>query len=506
MAAKKKRPVGWNTRSWLNLRAAIQALAFIGFLALFLNAVPLLMRLDPLAVLANFISGRSLPPFAFIALAMTVLALIFGRAWCGWLCPMGTLLDWLSFNKWRPGKIAIPDGWRSVKYVILIAIILAAVFSNLTLLIFDPLTIMVRTFATAVWPALDFTVNAAESALNNTPALQEPLARFDNAIRPLLLPTTELYYPDGWLFAAIFAGIILLNLAAERFWCRYLCPLGAFYGLISKISLVRRRVNSNCIGCKLCENACPTGTIRRDRDCSSDPGECIMCLQCMDACPCSTSDFGPMYAPAKLNSYDPVRRQLFLGLGAGVLLAMLFKLNLFSGRRNPYIIRPPGASDEDMTAKCIRCGECIKACPTGAIQPSRLEAGAETLWTPLLVMRSGFCQYSCNTCGQVCPVAAIPALPLAQKKVTIIGRAFIDRDRCLPWAQDTPCIVCEEMCPVPHKAIRLSGVHVKKEDGSTVYLQRPTVQAGRCNGCGLCEFKCPVAGEAAIRVQTVEYD
>ena len=506
MAAKKKRPVGWNTRSWLNLRAAIQALAFIGFLALFLNAVPLLMRLNPLAVLANFISGRSLPPFAFIALAMTVLALIFGRAWCGWLCPMGTLLDWLSFNKWRPGKIAIPDGWRSVKYVILIAIILAAVFSNLTLLIFDPLTIMVRTFATAVWPALDFTVNAAESALNNTPALQEPLARFDNAIRPLLLPTTELYYPDGWLFAAIFAGIILLNLAAERFWCRYLCPLGAFYGLISKISLVRRRVNSNCIGCKLCENACPTGTIRRDRDCSSDPGECIMCLQCMDACPCSTSDFGPVYAPAKLNSYDPVRRQLFLGLGAGVLLAMLFKLNLFSGRRNPYIIRPPGASDEDMTAKCIRCGECIKACPTGAIQPSRLEAGAETLWTPLLVMRSGFCQYSCNTCGQVCPVAAIPALPLAQKKVTIIGRAFIDRDRCLPWAQDTPCIVCEEMCPVPHKAIRLSGVHVKKEDGSTVYLQRPTVQAGRCNGCGLCEFKCPVAGEAAIRVQTVEYD
>jgi len=506
LAAKKKRPVGWNTRSWLNLRAAIQALAFIGFLALFLNAVPLLMRLDPLAVLANFISGRSLPPFAFIALAMTVLALIFGRAWCGWLCPMGTLLDWLSFNKWRPGKIAIPDGWRSVKYVILIAIILAAVFSNLTLLIFDPLTIMVRTFATAVWPALDFTVNAVESALNNTPALQEPLARFDNAIRPLLLPTTELYYPDGWLFAAIFAGIILLNLAAERFWCRYLCPLGAFYGLISKISLVRRRVNSNCIGCKLCENACPTGTIRRDRDCSSDPGECIMCLQCMDACPCSTSDFGPVYAPAKLNSYDPVRRQLFLGLGAGVLLAMLFKLNLFSGRRNPYIIRPPGASDEDMTAKCIRCGECIKACPTGAIQPSRLEAGAETLWTPLLVMRSGFCQYSCNTCGQVCPVAAIPALPLAQKKVAIIGRAFIDRDRCLPWAQDTPCIVCEEMCPVPHKAIRLSGVHVKKEDGSTVYLQRPTVQAGRCNGCGLCEFKCPVAGEAAIRVQTVEYD
>jgi len=263
---------------------------------------------------------------------------------------------------------------------------------------------------------------------------------------------------------------------------------------------VRRRVNDSCIKCKLCEDACPTGTIRRDKDCSSDPGECIMCLKCMDSCPCSTSDFGAVYAPAKLNSYDPVRRQLFLGLGAGVLLAVLFKLNPFSRRPNPYIIRPPGANEEDMTAKCIRCGECIKACPTGAIQPSRLEAGGELLWTPLLVMRSGFCQYSCNACGQACPVAAIPALSLARKKVTIIGRAFIDRSRCLPWAQNTPCSVCEEMCPVPRKAILLSTTEVKKEDGSKITLQRPTVLAGRCIGCGLCEYKCPVAGEAAIRV------
>ena len=506
MAAKKKKPEGWNTRSWLHLRVSVQVIAFLGFLALFVGALPLLMRLDPLAMLANILASRSVQPLLAISLTMVALSLFFGRAWCGWLCPMGTVLEWFSFNKWRSRKICLADGWRSVKYIILVAIIAAAVLSNLTLLIFDPLTIMVRTFATAVWPALDFTVNAAESALNNVPALQEPLARFDTTIRSLLLPTTELYYPHGWLLAAIFAGIILLNLVAERFWCRYLCPLGAFYGLISKISLVRRRVNSNCIGCKLCENACPTGTIRRDKDCSSDPGECIMCLKCMDSCPCSTSDFGTVVSLARFNSYDPVRRQLLLGLGTGVFLAVLFKLNLFSGRHNPYIIRPPGSSEEDMLTKCIRCGECIKACPTGAIQPSRLEAGGELLWTPLLVMRSGFCQYSCNACGQVCPVAAIPALPLPQKKVTVIGRAFIDRDRCLPWAQNTPCIVCEEMCPVPRKAIRLSSVQVKKEDGSTVYLQRPTVQAGRCNGCGLCEFKCPVAGEAAIRVQTVEYD
>ncbi|MFA5078823.1 MAG: 4Fe-4S binding protein, partial [Dehalococcoidia bacterium] len=327
MAAKQKNGVGWNTRSWLNLRTSVQIIAFIGFIILFLGGLPLLMRLDPLAMLSEAIAGRSVQPYLVIPLAMILLALVVGRAWCGWLCPMGTLLEWLSFNRWRTKKIRMADGWRSVKYVILLAIAGAAVFSNLTLLILDPMTIFVRTFATAVWPALDFTVNAAESALNNIPALQEPLSGFDNAIRPLLLPTDALYFRDGLLFGGIFIAIILLNLLAERFWCRYLCPLGAFYGLISKVSIVRRRVNDSCIKCKLCQDVCPTDTIDREKDCQSDPGECIMCLKCMDSCPCATSDFGPVNKPAKLNSYDPVRRQLFLGLGAGILLSAILKLN-----------------------------------------------------------------------------------------------------------------------------------------------------------------------------------
>ncbi|RPJ63603.1 MAG: 4Fe-4S dicluster domain-containing protein, partial [Dehalococcoidia bacterium] len=149
----------------------------------------------------------------------------------------------------------------------------------------------------------------------------------------------------------------------------------------------------------------------------------------------------------------------------------------------------------------IRCGECIKACPTAAIQPAMSEAGGEEIWTPVLVPRNGFCQYSCNACGRVCPVQAIPPLTLENKKITPIGWAVIDENRCLPWSQNTPCIVCEEMCPVPHKAIALRTATVRDSSGNTIELLQPLVNKGRCIGCGLCEYKCPVSGEAAIRVR-----
>jgi MauM/NapG family ferredoxin protein len=488
-------------RRWVILRKTVQILAFIGFLALFLGALPLIMRLDPLTALANLISSRQFQAISAVALIMLALSLVFGRAWCGWLCPMGTVLDWFSLNRLRSKQIHLADGWRSVKYILLVAIIAAAAFSNLTLLVFDPLTIMVRTFSAAVWPALDTIVSWTESALNNIGPLQGFVTGMDNFIRPLLLPTDARYYSDGLLIGIIFVAIVGLNLLTERFWCRYLCPLGAIYGLTSKISLVRRRVDSRCITCKLCEDSCPTGTINRAKGCASDPGECIMCLECMKSCPCGTSDFGVPHAVAKMNSYDPSRRQLFLGLGTAAALAVFFRAIPWSKIFSPRAIRPPGSSETDMTAKCVRCGLCVRTCPTGAIQPSLVGSGVEAFWTPVIVPRTGFCQYSCNACGQSCPVGAIPPLTLNVKKTTTIGVAVIDRDRCLPWANNTPCIVCEEMCPVPQKAITLTTVNVPNPDGSKIQLQRPAVIRGRCIGCGLCEFKCPVEGEAAIRVE-----
>ena len=142
----------------------------------------------------------------------------------------------------------------------------------------------------------------------------------------------------------------------------------------------------------------------------------------------------------------------------------------------------------------------MRACPTGAIQPAVNEAGIEGLWTPVLVTRMGYCDYSCNACGQACPVQAIPPLPLAEKRVQVIGKAYINQNRCIAWSDHHDCIVCEEMCPVSNKAIKLDPTDFKQEDGSIVTVKLPQVYRERCIGCGICEYKCPVVGESAIRV------
>jgi ferredoxin len=225
-----------------------------------------------------------------------------------------------------------------------------------------------------------------------------------------------------------------------------------------------------------------------------------MCLECLAACPYGAIEFPAHLSLAEWQAYDPSRRQALMALGVAIAGIGLFRSNLTASRDHSRRIRPPGARENNLLSKCIRCGECIRACPTSAIQPAVAEAGLEGLWTPVLVSRLGYCDYSCNACGQVCPVQAIPPLSLQEKRQRVIGQAYIDQNRCIPWADYRDCIVCEEMCPVPDKAIKLEQVEVRNANGLLVTVQRPHVIRERCIGCGICEYKCPVNGEAAIRV------
>jgi MauM/NapG family ferredoxin protein len=169
--------------------------------------------------------------------------------------------------------------------------------------------------------------------------------------------------------------------------------------------------------------------------------------------------------------------------------------------RETQLLRPPGVlREEDFLDKCVRCGECMKVCLRSALYPASLQAGLYSLYTPTIVPRLGYCEYNCSLCGQVCPTGAIPKLPLEQKKKAVIGLAVVDKNHCLPYAKKMNCMVCEEHCPIPDKAIRFETVRETDYNAKEVVLKKPYVIDELCNGCGICEYVCPLEEKAGIEV------
>jgi formate hydrogenlyase subunit 6/NADH:ubiquinone oxidoreductase subunit I len=144
----------------------------------------------------------------------------------------------------------------------------------------------------------------------------------------------------------------------------------------------------------------------------------------------------------------------------------------------------------------------MKVCPQGALHPAIGEAGLEGVWTPRLVPSLGYCDYTCNLCGQICPTEAIQPLPLEQKQHTSIGLASFDTTRCIPYACGRECMVCEEHCPIPDKAIFFVEVDSPQRDGSVQRIKQPHVDPEKCIGCGICEHVCPYHDGAAVRVRS----
>ena len=505
-----------NAKHWRRLRKIVQIISFLLFVYLFVQVVyltgksflsDLYYRLNPLIAISAMLAGRTLIAGLLYGGITILLTLVFGRVWCGWICPLGSVLEWLTpkTKKRKKERVKPNENWRRVKYLLLVAIITAAVFGNQTLLIFDPISIVTRSMTTVVWPAVRNIIYGAESFLYQFEFLWDILDGLHYAvILPLFQDIQSVFYVAIPMLVFLLA-VIGLNWITGRFWCCYLCPLGGLLGFLSRFALLRREVQEGCNNCGLCSQNCPTDTIDSERNYQSDPAECIVCFQCITDCTQESAAFTwhiPGYRAAQKQSYDPQRRQVLLTMAAAASGVAVAGIEPITRRQPARLLRPPGGRLTDFESMCIRCGECVRVCPTQGLQPALFESGVQNIFTPHLVPRLGCCSYNCRACLEVCPTGAIPPQTLEEKQRTPIGLASINTDRCLPWAYGIVCSICEEMCPLPEKAIKLSQGGKGRGKGAQTDVLKPYVVKDLCIGCGLCEYNCPVGGEAAIQVHT----
>jgi polyferredoxin len=555
---KKKRPgSGIPARKIITNLVWLRRFSQIGFFALFfyflaqtafrgtfsaLSGEPVRLPLpveafllaDPFVAAMTLLSTHAVYRGLAWSLVIVALTLVFGRVFCGWICPFGTLhhfFAWIFPSRYGKGSSRVEanktHGWQAAKYYMMWGFLAAAVAGSAIGGLLDPICVAVRAIGLGVIPALQYLGvhgNNAIAATNVRP-LQVAADGAQDVLSQQLWTANQGYFHQTWLIVFLLVAILFMNRFIPRFWCRALCPLGAFLGVMSRFALFgMEKDHSKCTDCNLCLVNCqgadsPQGGVKHRQD------ECHMCLNCESACPEDVIKF--RFLPNRkgtIQKPDLQRRTVLASAAAGAVAIPGMRIANWPDKAySEKVIRPPGSVEErEFLERCIRCAECMKVCPNNALHPAFFEAGLEGLWTPILIPRIGYCEFSCVLCGDVCPTGAIQKITELQKtgrddktgkeqKPISMGTAMYDQGRCLPWSMATPCIVCEEFCPTSPKAIWAEEVEVPKRDDKygaagahpamlTIKVQRPHVDPSLCIGCGACEKVCPIVDKPAVYV------
>ena len=462
------------------------------------------LLIDPLVGLSTALAGKVLNwATLWWMVGIVVFCVIIPRAFCGYFCPLGTLIDafdWLIgryFKRWHvadnPTELDKPRGWVHFKYYLLAGVLITSACGVLT-----------SGFVSAI-PVL------TRGLLFSGGRLQLGMVKGESQLGPV----DTMFYVSLGMFAAVF----LLSLKGRRFWCRYVCPSGALLSFLNFFRVGERKVESSCINCNKCVEICPFDAIKEDFTTRSN--ECTYCQSCGGVCPTDAIKFVSRWNTVELKIFDdppvqprPVSRRGFVAAGvAGAAVAAVtgaVKATGLAGKPADSTvrpIRPPGSVPEpEFLDLCIRCGECFKVCPGPVLHPAGLEFGFESLWTPVAHPEHAGCHQDCNFCTQVCPTGAIQPLDLLVKREAHMGLAVVNTKTCLPFSEDgrEDCDLCFRECeqagyhaiemqplqlPVDRDELEAQGFSDFEIDEMSTILA-PVVAADKCVGCGICTYRC----------------
>ncbi|MGB5218636.1 MAG: 4Fe-4S dicluster domain-containing protein [Smithella sp.] len=452
-------------------------------MASFLSSTLLPFQFIP-ALIRTFTNPSAIFVVGFIALIL--ITLIFGRVYCSFLCPLGTLQDiFIALSR----KI----GWRKIhsfqkprnllRYSLLAIIVITAAMGSMSLLnLFDPFSITGRIITQFIQPLFfhlhNFTIGLIKYF---------DLYLFSRDSTPLILPALVVNI-------ALVILIVAMSLRYGRLYCNTLCPVGALLGLIAHVSLFKFAIDkTNCIECLKCVDVCKAGCVDA-QNAKIDQSRCIGCFNCLSICPQSIVSYHASIKKTASASWSPARRSVLIGsIAAAGSAFLMFNSGIRSLLRPAQAaaaspITPPGSlSLGHFTQSCSACHLCVSACPTKVITPSLLEYGISGLLQPKMNYPNGFCEYECNLCGQICPTGAILPLRPDEKQITQIGEVDLLKDKCVVYLKHENCGACVEVCPT-HTITFI-------EKNNILY---PEVDNRYCIGCGACSQACPTAPKSII--------
>jgi ferredoxin len=446
------------------------------------------LAIDPLVSLSTAIASRSWIWSLVSAAAILTVCVLIPRGFCGYLCPLGALIDlfdWAIGKRITRFRVPATGWWVHIKYYLLLGTLVSALFG-----------VLISGYVAAI-PVIT----------RGMLFIGEPLQ--SGAMRGWhLVPA----FNAGHIVSiAMFIAVLGLGLLRPRFWCKYVCPSGATFSLANLFRANERKVESTCIQCDKCVEVCPFDAIKPDF--TTRVTDCTLCQTCGGVCPTHAIKFVDRwdYFELKVENDPPtgetaIGRRGFLSLAASAAAAVTGGATFAVGAKAwganlddpsaPRPIRPPGSvPEQEFLEMCIRCGECFKVCPNNVLQAEGFQQGLEGLWAPLVEANWAGCESSCNACGQVCPTGAIRSLPIEEKKVARMGLAIVNDKTCLPLIGKEECDLCVQECDAAgYHAIEYMQVHTQVDDlGQPVEgsgFLAPVVLADKCVGCGLCQTRC----------------